>query len=126
MQINWFSPVSLTLNVNLKLFLVSFIVTTCETSRILLAHIVKYLQNSSFIMFKVWRPAKAEPVILSDEEKQEKIKKLREMIKDTACELRTDDIYMTRWLHCRDWDVGAAFKRVMKFYYFKVSFCLFD
>lgn len=71
-------------------------------------------------MFKIWRPAKEAPVIVSEDEKQERIRKLREMIKETGCDLRTDDIYMTRWLHCRDWDVGAAFKRIMKFNLFKV------
>lgn len=37
--------------------------------------------------------------------------------------MRTDDTYLYRWLHCRDWDVEAGFKRLMKSYNFRVSFC---
>lgn len=36
-------------------------------------------------------------------------------------EIRTDDLYLTRWLHCKDWDVKGAFQRLMKQYKFQVS-----
>ncbi|XP_063697727.1 uncharacterized protein LOC134828676 [Culicoides brevitarsis] len=70
-------------------------------------------------MFKVWKSNNEGPIILSDKEKQKKIRELRKMIQIADLDVRLDDIYMTRWLNCRDWNVDAAFKRVTKFYNFK-------
>uniref|UniRef100_A0A336MUA3 CSON005282 protein n=1 Tax=Culicoides sonorensis TaxID=179676 RepID=A0A336MUA3_CULSO len=55
---------------------------------------------------------------ISDEEKQECIEKLRKLVKAVDPQIRSDDIYMIRWLMYKDWDVNAAFQKLMKNYKF--------
>ncbi|XP_063697726.1 alpha-tocopherol transfer protein-like [Culicoides brevitarsis] len=56
---------------------------------------------------------------LSEKEKKSRMKELQALIVENDPYARTDDIYLIRWLSCRDWDVQAAYRRRMKYYNFR-------
>jgi len=47
--------------------------------------------------------------------KKDKIEELRLKVKDSALkDIRTDDIYLYRFLHCCDWNVESAYNRITR------------
>ncbi|XP_063698369.1 alpha-tocopherol transfer protein-like [Culicoides brevitarsis] len=52
---------------------------------------------------------------LTQDQKLELIQELRELVsKSIYTESRTDDIFLMRFLHCCEWDVDQAYKRIVK------------
>lgn len=58
--------------------------------------------------------------LLSDEEKQHQIEELRKMIEDySILNIRTDDIFLIRFLSCCEWNANDAFQRIKKLFKLK-------
>uniref|UniRef100_A0A336KUT1 CSON000542 protein n=1 Tax=Culicoides sonorensis TaxID=179676 RepID=A0A336KUT1_CULSO len=69
-------------------------------------------------MLKVWTQCE-ENENLNDKEKKLKVRELRKLITESDSNARTDDVYLIRWLNCRNWNVDAAYRRRVKHYNFR-------
>ncbi|KAG5674890.1 hypothetical protein PVAND_004835 [Polypedilum vanderplanki] len=62
----------------------------------------------------------SESVCNNNEERQKKIDELRKMIEDyDILNIRTDDIFLTRFLSCCEWNAVDAFNRIKKLFKLK-------